>query len=271
MGHLSSKADECFILVKAQPHRSSKYSETVCCAGVGRDGLWRRQYPVAFRILNEDQKFKRWQWISYRYSTSRKDTRRESQKVVPESLAPGGLLKQAERAKFLNPLIRASFAEAERNGESLVLLRPKKFEFLWEEKSDQELAEERVKHAELANQSSLFDSTAKPLEPCPFQFIVKWIDQDGTRRQHECDDWESAAAFRRFERLYGRQDALQKLKAKYEDEYFPRGLAFAFSTHSRRNVTFGASNQWLLVGLIRLDESPQTDLLLGSPHSPAST
>jgi len=66
----SSALDECFILVKAQPHRSSAYFETVCCAGIGRDGKWRRQYPVPFRILNDIQKFRRWDWIEYLYTTS---------------------------------------------------------------------------------------------------------------------------------------------------------------------------------------------------------
>ena len=48
---MAAEIDECVILIKAQPHRSSRYFETVCCAGVGRDQMWRRQYPVPFRIL----------------------------------------------------------------------------------------------------------------------------------------------------------------------------------------------------------------------------
>ena len=84
-----AQKDECFILVKAQPHRSSKYFETVCCAGIGRDGKWRRQYPVPFRILNDGQKFRRWDWIEYNFVKSSDDRRSESQKVLPESLKVG--------------------------------------------------------------------------------------------------------------------------------------------------------------------------------------
>jgi len=68
------------------------------------------------------------------------------------------------------------------------------------------------------------------------------------------------AAFNRFERQYGRQESVDILKAKYEEEYFNAGLVLGFSTHSRRNVEFGARNQWLLVGLIRLDETQQIGL-----------
>lgn len=260
----SATLDECFILVKAQPHRSSKYFETVCCAGVGRDGKWRRQYPVPFRILNDNQKFRRWDWIEYQYTVSPGDKRQESQKVISDSLVVGKQVKRSERARFLNPLVRESFEDAERRGESLAMLRPSKLEIVWAEKSEGEIAEESAKHADLANQMSLFDTTATPLELCPIQFYAHWKDNEGKNHRHECDDWETSTAFNRFERRYGRQKALEIIRAKYEDEYFKAGLALVFSTHSRRNVTHGTKNQWLLVGLIRLDVDTQTDLLLDS-------
>lgn len=253
MSESGPQSDECFILIKAQPHRSSAYFETVCCAGIGRDGKWRRQYPVPFRILDDRKKFGRWNWISYQFTRSPKDTRSESQKVDPDSLVVGPIVKPLERAIILNPLVRNSFAEADEKRESLTLLRPTVIEIEAEEKSDSELADERAKHAALANQLSIFDNTAKPLKPCRMKFRAKWKDQDGKARSHECDDWETSAAFNKFERKYGASDALKKLKQKYEEQYFNAGLVMGFSTHSRRNQEFGTKNQWLLVGLIRLD------------------
>ena len=91
--------DRCVIVIKAQPHRSSDYFETVCSAGVGNDGRWRRQYPVPFRILNDHQKFKRWEWIRYDYDSPQNDQRCESQKVVPESIVTDGTLKLPERPR----------------------------------------------------------------------------------------------------------------------------------------------------------------------------
>ena len=255
--------DECFILVKALPHRSSKYFETVCCAGIGRDGIWRRQYPVPFRILDPRQKFSRWSSIKYQYTKSKADLRAESQKVLPESLVVGEELKKPERAKILNPLIRHSFHEANSLGESLTLLRPKELVLTAQHKSEKDLQEERTKHAELASQTSFFDEPAKPLKPCPVEFTVDWKDADGKYRKHICDDWETSTAYMRFERMYGHVEAVRVLKQKYEQEYFEAGLALAFSTHSRRNVTNGMKNQWLLVGLIRIDVEAQGDLLLG--------
>jgi hypothetical protein len=258
---MPAEIDECFILIKAQPHRSSKYFETVCCAGVGRDQTWRRQYPVPFRILSDTQKFKRWNWVRYEFTKSKDDLRRESQKVIPESLQVVGEIKKNERASFLDPLIRSSFAEADSKRESLTLIRPKAFTLEAFEKSTEEIALEALKHGELANQLSMLEATAKPLIPCPMRFVARWKDQDGKDRTHECDDWETVAAFSRFEREYGRTEALKVLRGKYEDEYMRAGLALGFSTHKRRNAEFGTRNQWLLVAMIRLDEVRQASLI----------
>lgn len=252
-------SDECYILIKAQPHRSSKYFETVCCAGVGRDRKWRRQYPVPFRILNDTQKFSRWSRISYQFSTSSADRRRESQKVIPESLQVTGQLKESERASFLNPLVRASFAEADSLRDSLTLIRPRSFSLEAFPKSQAYIEAEAAKHRELADQLSMFDKTAKPLKPCSMRFRARWRDQDGQNRAHECDDWETSAAFNRFEHSYGRDGAIQALKENY-DKYMASGMVLGFSTHKRRNAEFGAANQWLLVAMIRLDPTDQTSM-----------
>ena len=94
------------------------------------------------------------------------------------------------------------------------------------------------------------------------RFVARWVDQQGKDRTHECDDWEAAAAFNRFEHLYGRSQAIAALKSKYEDEYMRAGLVLGFSTHKRRNAEFGDRNQWLLVGMIRLDVVEQRSLAL---------
>lgn len=104
------------------------------------------------------------------------------------------------------------------------------------------------------------DETVEPLTPCRMQFILHWTDQDGRHHRQECDDWETVTAFNRFDREYGQNIAIQYIKEKYESQYFKAGLVLGFSTHSRRNVEFGTKNQWLLVGLIRLDEDHQTSL-----------
>lgn len=249
-------------MIKAQPHRSSSYFETVCCAGVGRDQRWRRQYPVPFRILKEEQKFKRWQWISYEYVTPEKDQRKESQKVLSNTLVATSILNKTERADFLRPLVRTSLREADDKRESLTLVRTLAIRLEAMDKTPAELKDEIQKHKDLASQLSLLeeDEEVEPITPCRKQFVLHWRDQDGKDHRQECDDWETVAAFNRFDRMYDEGRAIQFLKEKYEGQYFQAGLVLGFSTHSRRNIENNTRNQWLLVGLIRLDESPQKGL-----------
>lgn len=254
MSRLASSSDECVMLVKALPHRSSNYFETVCCAGVGRDLKWRRLYPVAFRILEGAQKFKRWDWVTYQFTTPENDTRRESQKVVHESIALSGKMKQSERSRIARHLTRETTDEAEAKGESLTLLKPTDVRFSWKKKSVAELSDERAKHAVLANQLSLFNDPVEPLEPCPYEFSFKWKDETGQDRRHTCDDWETSTAFSVRRDAYGEEAGLKSLQQTYEVEYPQRGMRFALGTHSRRN------NQWLLVGVLRVDENPQAEL-----------
>lgn len=163
---------------------------------------------------------------------------------------------------MIEPIVKETLEEADANGDSLSLIRPKDIDILWEEKTDTELKLERRKHAALAAQASMFDAAAKPLNPCPIKFEAKWRSFDGKVHNHAFDDWETSAAYNRFERMYGRTKALEVIKRKYEQEYFKAGLVLAFSTHRRRNVTNGMRNQWLLVGLIRLNMPLQGEMAI---------
>lgn len=260
MSRLVSTPDACTILVKALPHRSSNYFETVCCAGVGSDMKWRRLYPVAFRVLEEDKQFRRWDRISYRFTTPSDDRRRESQKVDPESIRVVGDLSsneraRAERSSIARLLTRQCQREAESLGESLTLVRPQNISLVWKKKSDAALERERHKHGELTKQLSVFQRQVQPLDPCPYTFQFAWTDESGVARRHTCDDWETSTAFLRRRSASGSEaEALHSLKSTYEDDYAKRGLRFALGTHKRRQ------DQWLLVGVLRVNESPQIEL-----------
>lgn len=242
------------ILVKALPHGSSNYFETVCCAGVGHDMRWRRLYPVAYRTLGAEQQFNRWDWVSYEFTTPRNDTRVESQKVVHETIRVSGKLKSAERSRLARQLTREDTDEAAARGESLTLIKPSDVLFKWRRKSDEELASERIKHARLADQLSFLHEAPKALDPCPFEFTLVWRDAKGKLRSNICDDWESSATFFVRRKAEGEQAALASLRDTFEVDYPAKGMRLAMGTHSRRN------SQWLLVGLLRVNDSPQAEL-----------
>ena len=258
-GTLELQEDEAFILVKAAPRRSHKFGETVCCAGIDRDGHWVRLYPVSFRLLEDAQRFKRWDHIRYRWSKPKatKDIRSESRRVDPNSVEILNQLKPSER----NPLVaRCAVTSLDREleaGRSLAMLKCEVLDF-WPEKNSDELMRERESVlAQLRAQDDLFKPSMSliPQRSCPYSFKYRYRCDDG-EREGTCQDWETEQTF--FARLRDQgseQAALDWMVQKFGVEYPEKGMALAMGTHSRRK------DQWLINGVIRLNDQPQLEML----------
>lgn len=249
-----SGTEKVIILVKAAPHPSRRYQETVCCAGVTPGGAWRRLYPVRFRHLGGDVKFARWDIIEYKWRRPKDDTRPESRRVEEQSLTIAGALPRASHAAFLDPLLRASYVDAAQRGETLTLVRPKNLRFRWRRKSDAEIAGEKASFVEAARQGSLLDDPLRAFEPCPYHLRIGFEDAAGPHGM-TCGDWETSATFFKWRKLYGEDEALARLKDTYELEYASKGVALAMGTVAKR------PKQWLLLGVVRMDAAFQPRLL----------
>lgn len=249
-----SGSERAIILVKAAPHPSRRYQETVCCAGVTPEGQWRRLYPVRFRHLSGDAKFSRWDVIEYKWRRPQGDSRPESRRVEEQSLLISGKLPRSSQAQFLDPLLRESCAEAARRGETLTLLRPQNLRFRWRRKSNDEITGEKATFAAAAAQGSLLDNPLRAFEPCPYHLRIGFDDRDGSHWM-TCGDWETSATFFNWRRSYGEEQALARLKDTYENQYQAKGVALAMGTVAKR------PKQWLLLGVIRMDQVVQGRLL----------
>ena len=128
-GTTASGETEAVVIVKAAPQISQKHGETVCCAGIDIRGNWLRIYPVAFRTLDEGQKFGRWDKIRFKWRTAADDTRAESRRIDQQSLQITGELKPSERDRFLAKAIVTGLDAQRQAGLSLALLRPQSPEF----------------------------------------------------------------------------------------------------------------------------------------------
>lgn len=241
------------VLVKALPHPSQKHGETVCCAGVTAEGVWKRMYPVRFRQLSSDNAFKRWHWVNYRYSRPPKDIRIESCHVHEESITIDGELPKGERTRFLERVIVPSTRVAESRGQSLALIRPHSTRFYWREKSKAELAAEVENIRDHARQQSMLDKELPDFEPTPYEFRFKFRDAEGGEHDCENGDWEAHAMYWRWSNQYGAEQALKSMGEKFNDEYPRLGMAFAQGTIFKR------PNIWTLLGVIRLDPYVQPD------------
>jgi hypothetical protein len=70
------------VTAKTYPTISSRYNETVCTAGITKDGLFRRLYPIFYRSLPKSEKFAKYQWISCDPFRDLRDPRQESYKLL---------------------------------------------------------------------------------------------------------------------------------------------------------------------------------------------
>src|SRR5947208_472958 len=74
----SDRTLELLVNCKTYPAVSTKYIETVCTGGVERDGTFVRLYPVPFRLLEQNERYERWDVIRVQAFRDTKDTRPES-------------------------------------------------------------------------------------------------------------------------------------------------------------------------------------------------
>ncbi|WP_400766767.1 hypothetical protein [Methylosinus sporium] len=243
------KSFRVVVLVKATPNPSRKYGETVCCAGVTADGQWKRLYPVRFRHL-QDNKFKRWDWVNFQFRPPTGDHRPESCHVFEDRIEVDGSLGERERVTLLSPLILPSTREATARGLSLTLIRPTKSKFKYRRKSPEIVATEREAYRYAARQMSLLDKELEAFEPLPYAFAFSYEDAYG-KHTMQCGDWETSATFWRHRKMYGEQAALDHLSKTFNEEYPRKGMVFAMGTIRKR------PSQWMLLGVIRLDELRQ--------------
>ena len=79
------------IATKTYPSISTKYKETVCTAGILLDDdekplKWIRIYPIRFRELDFDKRYKRWSIVSAEIEKNEKDFREESYRINDTSI-----------------------------------------------------------------------------------------------------------------------------------------------------------------------------------------
>ena len=96
------KVERILILAKTYPSPSAQYVETSCVAGIAQNGSMRRLFPVPFRMIEDGQQFKKWQWIDVRVDKATKDRRPESHKVYVDTINCGEVIdtKKAWAARW---------------------------------------------------------------------------------------------------------------------------------------------------------------------------
>ncbi len=222
------------IATKTYPSISTKYKETVCTAGVLLDEnekpvQWIRIYPVRFRDLEFDQRYKKWSIISAEIERNEKDFREESYRINDTSINVireiGTKNSWEERKSFVLPLQFSSIAEIQAQGKSLGIIKPKNIEKYFSKKTDREWS---PKQKAVQDQGDLFEASVE-LEKIPYQFGYKFTEKDGGKHSYTISDWEISQLYRgcrnrsKSVTLEEREnEAITQVKQKLEDEFLSK-------------------------------------------------
>lgn len=255
--------DRILILCKTYPSPSGKYSETSCVAGINARGELVRLFPVPFRLIRDEQQFKKWQWVSLQFNKARKDRRPESHAINVDAIECEGRPLTTDnnwekrRAAIARAITFSDFDALElnrqANGNTLALLRPKRLVGLdiTPVKDAEWTKEELEKLVGHQTQEGLFDQSEKRdialLRKLPYDFHYRYICEhaDGQDREyrHKIVDWEAGVLFWKCQKRYG--DKWERpFRQKLEVEFAAKDLIFLMGTIHR------FPDKWLIVSLI---------------------
>lgn len=199
--------ERVLITVKTYPTLSRKYGETVCTAGVREDGSWMRIYPVPFRRLEDEEQYRKFDWIEADFVRGRFDPRPETHH--PTDLAkmlPIGhlgteddwrvrrelLLGKAKVFDRLEPLL----VGAKENRLSLAVFKPAKIRgFIWEDDEHEWNPDKVAQMREQSKQAQMFAEDAwretfQLIPKLPYAFSYQFEDRDGRKSTMQVLDWE---------------------------------------------------------------------------------
>jgi len=259
-----------YIVVKTYPTISDKYAELVCTAGVLEDGSWIRLYPMPFRKLDIEQKYKKFTWVEFDVVRNTSDFRVESYrplnleniKVTDEPKLKNGRVdwKQRKDIVFRNKKIYTNLDElitkAKQDKTSLAIFKPTKIIDFKIEPTEREWKKNKLELLEAeSRQLSLFQTPEeiekefKVVNKVPYRFSYIFEDDSGKTSTMMIEDWELGALY--FNCLYranGNEDiAKSKVREKYWDEFMKKDLHFFLGTTKQfHNI---APNPFIIIGV----------------------
>lgn len=223
---------DILICVKTYPEMSSKYTETVCTAGVlAETKKMVRLYPIRFRYLEGAQQFKKYQWIRASISKAVSDPRPESYNIDPNSIEARDVIPASKSweercAWLLNentvfPSVKALREAQKLKGTSLGIVKPREVKRISINKRNPEEVEAAiVKKNGIVNQLDLFEEK-KDLYILPVRFMIDFVCEAPDCSGHRMSilDWEIGQLYRRVKKS---PDWEQKIISKIKDEIFSK-------------------------------------------------
>ncbi len=268
-----------FITVKTYPTLSKKYDELVCTAGILDDGSWVRIYPLPFRKLDYENRYRKYQWMELPLVKNESDPRPESYKITDLSKVqligePVGTKQGWAERKLIvfgkNEIhsdLAALIARANNNELSIAIFKPAELLEFVVEKTEREWDQDSLEILKAkANQLSLFqteDEVKKEfliVNKLPYKFSYRFSDCTGKESTLMIEDWEIGALFWNcLTQSEGNEDkAINLVRNKYMEEFSSKEIFLFLGT--TRQFHGWAKNPFVIIGVFYPPSSPQDTL-----------
>lgn len=218
------RREKILIIGKTYPSPSRQQLETVCTGGISESGEWRRLYPVRFRYLGDEQKYRDWQWIEVEVRKYPRDPRLASHEIREATLRVVGQEATREnRWSRVQPMLAESMEEVwarqanDLHGVTMSAVEAEYLDITWQAVS----RDWEGKQLEALQQRELFIEK-KPLSKVPYDLYLHWRCVNNTAcKTHRMRvlSWGINQAILNWPARYGSEEAsLLKLRETYERE-----------------------------------------------------
>jgi hypothetical protein len=241
------------IVVRTYPTPSVSGVEVSCTAAITDRGEWLRLFPVPWRFLEPDERFRKYQWVEASV-TKASDARPESYKLAwPDAIniltdpLPTADAWRARKEVVL-PLQAHCLCCLQREQKAqgfptLGVFRPHSIRRLIMEEASPDWT---VAQQAALSQGDLFRAQPKEkLEKVPYKFSYEFRCDHPECRSHTlmCADWEMGEAWRKWRNDYGDQWE-EKFRQRFEAEMINK-----YDTYFYVGTVHKHPDAWIIVGL----------------------
>lgn len=248
------------ITVRTYPTPARRGVEVSCTAGITEEGEWIRLFPIPYRFLDPDKRFRKYQLIEVSVKRS-SDTRPESYeidsdsiKILDEPLDTSNYWQARKERVF--PLKSASLCELQRQRRendypTLGFFKPTGVTLHIEPEENREWTPDELARL---NQYSLFQNAPSgALEKIPYKFRYKFQCDFAECNGHSmiCTDWELGQSYRGWRDKYGVSRWRAAFRKRYEYEMTEMNDLHFFVGTVRQHP-----GSWIIVGLFYPRKAP---------------
>jgi hypothetical protein len=250
--HKTQETKTALIVVRTYPTPAKSGVEVSCTAAITKDGEWLRLFPVPWRFLPEDQRFRKYQWVEV-VVTKASDPRPESYKIKPDGIKvlsePLSTNRGWEARKDVVLPLRSHCLcclqkQRDTNGfPTLGIFRPNSIQRLTISAESPNWTEAQLA---VLRQGHLFtEGPSTELEKIPFSFRYEFRcdHKECTGHKIICTDWEMGESYRKWRDDYG-DEWEPKFRARYETE-----MIHKYDTHFYVGTVHQHPHTWIIVGL----------------------